>query len=672
MRAMSGMRRLWLGASLLSLSVGVGSAQEPDGGVPPVREVVLSSAGLAEYTRVVEADRLIDGQERLSIPTRLADVDDALKSFLALGDGVQGVELRLPSSAVVADVFAGLPFQPEDVQSMDRLLSRLPGAQIVLRVLGEGEQEPRTITGRVMGVTTPDTCPEGEVCKAVVLVRTDAGGLERITLDDGVQVSLEDSSSLAAVDRGLEALSKDGSPNNRIIEATIRTTPESGPVFLSTVLAAPIWKTAYRASVGSEGSVVFQAWAVVENATQEDWEDVRLTLASGSPRTLHADLYARQYGARERVQTGAASGAGKMAFARALSADMVAEQAQPMPAPYGGMADLEVAQSGDDALVGARFTLPDPVSIKSGEVLSLPFLAGGLDSAAVAYANLATLSDGTAMVPLPMALDVRNPTDARLPAGVLTVYEEGVGFAGDTQVPVLEPGDTHTLVFSQDSGAKIAQSISTQHPIRGIATGEGVLRITMETITTRTVRVAAPEKEGVRAVLDYPKVGQESVRTVGAEGRGTRVNGGVEVLRFSHDVAAGETWTFETVSTVPESTQWVVGDIGDAQLLALASRAPDAQTRAWIERAVELRGAVFSAEQAIKDAQNRRDQMVSDQDRRRSMVESLASGTPAHDRFLGEILEAEDMIAALSAEKERQQAELTSARAAFADHVGGS
>src|SRR3546814_13156081 len=57
-------------------------------------------------------------------------------------------------------------------------------------------------------------------------------------------------------------------------------------VGLSYVASAPIWKTAYRLIAGSDGKARLQAWAIIENATGEDWHDVRITLSSGRPVTL--------------------------------------------------------------------------------------------------------------------------------------------------------------------------------------------------------------------------------------------------------------------------------------------------------------------------------------------------------------------------------------------------
>ena len=60
------------------------------------------------------------------------------------------------------------------------------------------------------------------------------------------------------------------------------------------VVENPIWKTSYRLVLGKEKDKPFlQGWAVVENATDEDWKNVRMALVSGRPISFQMDLYSR-------------------------------------------------------------------------------------------------------------------------------------------------------------------------------------------------------------------------------------------------------------------------------------------------------------------------------------------------------------------------------------------
>jgi hypothetical protein len=49
------------------------------------------------------------------------------------------------------------------------------------------------------------------------------------------------------------------------------------------VVENPIWKTSYRLVKGEEGKWRLQAWANVENTSDDDWNDIKLTLVSSRP-----------------------------------------------------------------------------------------------------------------------------------------------------------------------------------------------------------------------------------------------------------------------------------------------------------------------------------------------------------------------------------------------------
>src|SRR6185436_5887080 len=61
-------------------------------------------------------------------------------------------------------------------------------------------------------------------------------------------------------------------------------------VQISYIAQAPVWKTSYRL-VLDEKEPFLQGWAIVENTSDEDWNDVQLSLVSGRPISFIMDLY---------------------------------------------------------------------------------------------------------------------------------------------------------------------------------------------------------------------------------------------------------------------------------------------------------------------------------------------------------------------------------------------
>lgn len=638
--------------------------------VPPIRQVVLSSAGIAEYVRHIPAQRFADGREELSIPTRVEDVDDALKSMLVLGEGVRSVELRLPSSEVIADVFTGLPFGPDDLDSIEDIVARLPGTMVeVVREAREGEAALH-LRGRVMGIARPEVCGDDAVCPSVLLIRDEEGALVRVTVEDGVRIVPLDPDVLGLIDKGLDALSGRSMDRSRTIRAEVSAVEGADDVEISTVLAAPVWKTAYRAVIDEAGDAAFQAWAIVENATQEDWDGVALVLTSGHPRTLKADLYARRYGAREVFTPAAPPVAAQAMFARAAGAAApMMERALDVTADHASMAKLETGVEAQDAVVGARFPLPQPVSLRAGEVLALPLLSGDLSARKVGRIQALNLPQGGDLAPVPWVLDVKNDTGTQLPGGVVTIHHAGEGFSGDADVPTMEPGARHNVAFAHDSGARAGVHAQHERRIRALVPGNGVIRVEEDAITLHRFHVEAPQDEAMRIVLDMP-VEQVGSSTGQERSEVITVDGFERVERFAKDMGAGEVWDFEVTRTVPERTEWIVGDVGDAQLLAWASQAEDPATKEWLGRAVALREEVARLDAALAKEVEKRARLSEDLARWKGMLETLQPGTEPYDRFLRDVLQGEEAWTSLEATRASLERELEAARAAFAQHIG--
>ena len=73
-----------------------------------------------------------------------------------------------------------------------------------------------------------------------------------------------------------------------------------GRMTVSYAVPTPSWQAVYRIVLPDEGATeaLLQAWAVVHNASGEDWEDVQLTLATGAPFSYAIDLRSPRFVAR--------------------------------------------------------------------------------------------------------------------------------------------------------------------------------------------------------------------------------------------------------------------------------------------------------------------------------------------------------------------------------------
>ncbi len=78
--------------------------------------------------------------------------------------------------------------------------------------------------------------------------------------------------------------------------------PHTHRLKLSYVTDAPSWKPSYRVVLGKNGKVDLQAWAIVDNTSGEDWNNVRLGVGSSSALSFRFDLQSVRLVERETLQ----------------------------------------------------------------------------------------------------------------------------------------------------------------------------------------------------------------------------------------------------------------------------------------------------------------------------------------------------------------------------------
>jgi hypothetical protein len=82
------------------------------------------------------------------------------------------------------------------------------------------------------------------------------------------------------------------------------TTPDKTPekVMITYVTESPAWKPSYRAVVGSNGKVMLQSWAIVDNVSSEDWNNVRVGVGASSAMSFRYDLWSVRHVDRDLLQ----------------------------------------------------------------------------------------------------------------------------------------------------------------------------------------------------------------------------------------------------------------------------------------------------------------------------------------------------------------------------------
>ena len=96
---------------------------------------------------------------------------------------------------------------------------------------------------------------------------------------------------------------------------------------LSYITPVAIWKSSYRLSLDAANSRL-EGWAIVDNTTDEDWNNVKLSVVSGRPISFISLLDTPRYGNRQvaELPEDRAAGPGGVFGASAVAGMIVQEQ----------------------------------------------------------------------------------------------------------------------------------------------------------------------------------------------------------------------------------------------------------------------------------------------------------------------------------------------------------
>jgi hypothetical protein len=642
----------------------------------PVDRIILSTSGLAQF----EHRARVTGNAALEFPVRLEQVDDILKSLVVFDAKGRVGGVTLPGKQPLDQIFKDLPFDRRQLTSTMMLLNAYQGAVVTVR----GADGAVTATGKIIQVTPEAVTLDNNktVTKHRLSLMTSAG-MKQAVLEDLQSLQFADVKVRDEISRALDSIRNNSTSGQRVLTVNLLG-GGTRPVALSYVVAAPLWKAAYRMVAPEPGKTkgFLQGWAVVENMTAGDWKNVDLSLVSGNPVTFRQALYQSYYVDRPEVpvrvfglvlpridegampnqvdmqqEKGAQLQRGKMmrteSFAApspmAMEADALAAGESSMTgmgAVAGGAAPVQSAEAATQVL----FRFPERLSLKSGQSMLLPFVSRDVPMERVSLYQ----PDTNPRHPL-AAVEIKNDGETSLPPGVLTLYEDskllkGSSFAGDAQLPELGQGEKRLVSYALDSKTTIDRedkSISTE----GEMTAErGVIRVAVKNRAETTYTIKAPAREGRTVIIEHPR--SNDYKLVEPDPQAVEVT--ETHYRIKTTVKAGET---RPLHVVLESTAWQsysVDTLSAEQLDAYAggygNLAPE--TRKQFESIAVLRRELDGIDQKISAVEEQRQAIFQDQGRVRENLKSLGVKSEVQQKYLDKLNAQEDQVAQLDKQKQ--------------------
>ncbi|MEO7996328.1 MAG: hypothetical protein ABI852_02725, partial [Gemmatimonadaceae bacterium] len=256
----------------------------------PVQSVMLFSSGVGFF----EHAGTVRGNSATELRFKTAQINDILKSLVLQDqDGGRVTAITYPSQDPVSKTLRSFQVDITSNPSLGSLLNQLRGARVSV------QSRTERITGSVLGVESRTEVTGDKSTQTPVLNLLTGAMIRAIELPSITSLSLEDPRLQDELTKALGALSQARDKDKKPVTISFNGSGERR-VRIGYVVETPIWKTSYRLLLDDKVNRI-QGWAIVENQTESDWNDVSLSLVSGRPMSFMMDLYQPLYLTRPTV-----------------------------------------------------------------------------------------------------------------------------------------------------------------------------------------------------------------------------------------------------------------------------------------------------------------------------------------------------------------------------------
>ncbi len=504
----------------------------------PVTKAVLYTNGVGYFER----EGTLPGGSDIEISCRLGEVNDLLKSLTVQDlDGGKAGTVTLASPSDPESATAGLENFLEGNPTWQEILLLARGTQVevTLDPPTAAAAVPAPVTGIVVSLEVPPPPRQVEVFQPdnqptpsglgyqqrestvpvkyrsmdgsaaqqrTVMTNPLPARLQLLTAQGYVTIKLDQIRQVKLLDAPLEqrirqAMSKVQRPfealGNQLTSVRLHVNGEGQRrIRIGYLREQPLWKTCYRLMLDQQNQAQLQGWAIVENTSDEDWQQINLTLIAGQPVSFRMDLHTTLQPTRPEAMVPSYKPflprgyqalfdrqSGPVANLPELGTERMDMAKQSRPLGMGGMggglggsmggggfsgmggmggmggmpanrgepkaADTQAGQQAAPLGSYFEYTIAEPVSLQQGKTTMVPML-----QLAIPAERLSLYQADEPHAKALLALRLRNESKTLLAAGPISLFENRQ-FVGEAQLPEVAIGAKTFLTYGVDAGLTI-------------------------------------------------------------------------------------------------------------------------------------------------------------------------------------------------------------------------
>src|SRR5271165_6954024 len=311
----------------------------------PIREVILYKHGVGFFERAGK----LEAGDTARIDFKADDMNDVLKSLTITdrsGGKISGV--RYDASEPLEERLKNFPFAVGAGSTLAVFLDQMKGARIELKEYRAGALE--AVEGVIVSARVAKAGEKEANVESITLL-TDAGELRTYSLPPN-SIKFTDPKLQSLLKDYLAVLNGARSKDRRSVYIdSIGTAARD--LIASYMTPSPVWKSSYRLLFPAQGEPTLEGWAIVDNTSGDDWNNVKLSVVSGRPISFITQLYEPKYVEREEADLEDNFAAKPKVFAGAIGGALKSAPVAGLPPPAPAPQRMMVARDGN----GANFPL---------------------------------------------------------------------------------------------------------------------------------------------------------------------------------------------------------------------------------------------------------------------------------------------------------------------------
>lgn len=631
----------------------------------PLKEVTIFSSGVAFF----EHELSILDSSSFELTLDYNQVDDFLKSLVISDTKATKISIDYASSNSLKKTLQSFQIDISEKPSIANLLKSQIGSKISFTVLKGAQKD--LVSGRLLSVEAIKEENKSLAQQVLISILSD-DGIQVFRLDQVLNFKFADPKKNDSLTKALQLLDTENTSNKKVI---IRLNIEgSGKrnIKLSYVLEAPVWKTTYRLVLGNE-SAIFQAWAIVDNSTNFDWDNVKLNLITGKPISFRQNLYEPYYvtrpvvpllveGSSELEVYDSANESLELEYANSnkLNRPLMMEKRLTASPNYDTLND-EVFSTEASTQANSKFAFTPklPISLPRQKSMMLPLKVTTIPAKKITvFSNLSEKSKNPKL-----CVELTNTSEMNLPAGSITLYDEG--YSGDSMMTFLPKGEKRLISYGDDLLLSGSRTSKTEETITKLSASDGILQVQVNRLYISDYDFKNSSLEKRTVILQHPITKNTELSSTENLSEKT-----LNDYRFKIELPVKDLHNFTVTEskTIFSKYSLIDGNFNSGLIEYINSGKVPTKVADTFKKIAEKRSELLKLSEKISTLGTKITKLNDEQERTRKNMVALTN-TEEVANFTEKLLSIEKEIVSANSELEKKQIELQKQKQDFEQYL---